>query len=95
VARPRSVYRCAECGHDHSKWDRPLRGVRRVEYGGRGAADAGRGTQRRKDARTQGRCGPGPSGARRRRRVPADPLDYRIPEFDFVMGGGIVRAPWP
>ncbi len=20
MARPRSVYRCAECGHDHSKW---------------------------------------------------------------------------
>ena len=91
MARARSVYRCAECGHDHPKWagrceacgewntvaEEPVSvpSSRRAVAGGR--------TGRREDGSLP--------------QALADVEQSRlvrwttgIPEFDFVMGGGIV-----
>src|SRR5436309_99941 len=87
MTRARSVYRCAECGHDHPKW------VGRCEACGEWntvaeepiAAVKGGKTERRKDGRSS------------TPQALADVEEARlvrwttgIPEFDFVLGGGIV-----
>ena len=88
MARPRSVYRCADCGHEHPKWagrceacgawnsiaEEPV-----VVPAGR---RAGGGTARRL-------AGP----PARLRDIPESRLVRRptgLPEFDFVLGGGLV-----
>src|SRR5215210_65962 len=90
MARSRSIYRCAECGHDHPKWvgrceacgawnavsEEPLV-VPATPAGGRSGA------RRPVAARPPARL----------RDVATSPLErWRtgIPEFDFVLGGGIV-----
>jgi DNA repair protein RadA/Sms len=90
MPRARSVYRCTECGHEHAKW------VGRCEGCGAWNAVAEEPTTlhaaaaaRRKGAPTRGGALP-PS---RLRDVATNPLErYRtgLPEFDFVLGGGIV-----
>lgn len=90
--KARSVYRCAECGHDHSKW------VGRCEGCGAWNAVAEEPVVER-PARPGGRvlrrpgavaAGPAParlgdiSGSRLSRWL------VGLPEFDFVLGGGIV-----
>ncbi|HEY9518714.1 MAG TPA: DNA repair protein RadA [Gemmatimonadales bacterium] len=87
MARARSVYRCAECGHDHAKW------AGRCEACGEWntvaeeplAVDAK--TQRRKDARAPTSVPQALASVE-----PARLIRWTtgIPEFDFVMGGGIV-----
>lgn len=90
MARPRSVYRCAECGHDHSKW------AGRCESCGEWntiaeeplTLEAGR-----KDASTQRRKGVAVPKPQALAQVEPSRLvrwTTGIPEFDFVMGGGIV-----
>src|ERR1051325_225807 len=88
MARARSVYRCAECGHDHPKW------VGRCEACGEWNTVAEEPVAaKRPDARRQ----------RRKDRKPPEPQPLAgveearlvrwttdIPEFDFVLGGGIV-----
>ena len=91
MARARSVYRCTACGHDHPKW------VGRCEACGEwnavaeepvvaarpSAARRATGVQRGSSLVT----------ARRLREVATQPLErWRtgLPEFDFVLGGGIV-----
>jgi DNA repair protein RadA/Sms len=92
VAKPRSVYRCTECGHDHPKWagrceacgawnavaEEPIAAPRpRASTGPRSAA---------------GRTGGG-TAPPRLRDIATEPLArWRtgINEFDFVLGGGIV-----
>jgi DNA repair protein RadA/Sms len=90
MPRARSVYRCTECGHEHAKW------VGRCEGCGAWNAVAeepvavqGGPAGRRKDAASRRGVAP-PS---RLREVAANPIErYRtgLPEFDFVLGGGIV-----
>ena len=92
MARARSVYRCTECGHEHAKW------VGRCEGCGAWNAVAeeavavrrtGGPANRRKGGTVQRSVGP-PS---RLREVATEPLErWRtgLPEFDFVLGGGIV-----
>src|SRR3954469_6898333 len=92
MSKPKSVYRCTECGHEHPKW------VGRCEACGewntiaeepaigRGSGEAG------KRGRRGGRASPvvAPS---RLRGVASSPLErWRtgLPEFDYVLGGGIV-----
>jgi len=91
VARPRSVYRCAECGHDHPKW------AGRCEACGAWNTIAEEPVTVRPPARRE----VGKSGSREiGTAIPQALADVEqsrlvrwttgIPEFDFVMGGGIV-----
>jgi DNA repair protein RadA/Sms len=91
MARARSVYRCTECGHEHSKW------VGRCEGCGAWNAVAEEPTAVRRDSGTAGRGKGGPSRhptiPSRLREVATEPLQrWRtgIDELDFVLGGGIV-----
>jgi len=89
AAKSRSVYRCTECGHEHPKW------AGRCEACGAWNAVAEEPTS------VGGRAGGRKSGSARSaivaparlRDVATHPLErWRtgIPEFDFVLGGGIV-----
>ena len=92
MAKTRSVYRCTECGHEHAKW------VGRCEGCGAWNAVAEEPVLERKVAQTRGRRGAGAQradvpAAQRLRDVASTPLtrwDTGLPEFDFVLGGGIV-----
>src|SRR3954463_4187342 len=91
MPKPRSVYRCTECGHEHPKW------VGRCEScsAWNSVAEEAVGQSGRRAG------GPSPPSPRppsvpppaRLREVSANPLArWRtgLPEFDFVLGGGIV-----
>jgi DNA repair protein RadA/Sms len=92
MAKTRSVYRCTECGHEHAKW------VGRCEGCGAWNAVAEEPVLERKVAQTRGRRGAGAQradvpAAQRLRDVATTPLTRWVtglPEFDFVLGGGIV-----
>src|SRR5919201_2475613 len=92
MARVRSVYRCTECGHEHAKW------VGRCEGCGAWNAVSEEPVVQRRNGGTTGRRNvPSSRGSlvppRRLREVAAEPLTRwltGIPEFDFVLGGGIV-----
>ena len=88
MARARSVYRCAECGHEHPKW------VGRCEGCGAWNAVSEEPIQQGRGERGKGRRGSSSSSpAARLRDVAAQPLARLrtgIDEFDFVLGGGIV-----
>ena len=90
MARPKSVFRCAECGHDHPKW------VGRCEACGAwnaiaeerlAASETGRRAGARKaERRTEGRIV-------RLGEVVGERLtrwSLGMPELDFVFGGGLV-----
>jgi DNA repair protein RadA/Sms len=90
MPRPRSVYRCTECGHDHPKW------VGKCEACGAWNSVAEEPVALPRVGRTLGRARP--SGA-----VPVQPARLRdieesrlirwstgLPELDFVLGSGIV-----
>ena len=90
MARAHSVYRCAECGHDHPKW------VGRCEACGEWNTVAEEplvlAAERRKVGKSAGR-----KGGSAAPQALADVEQARlvrwttgIPEFDFVIGGGIV-----
>ena len=93
MPRAHSVYRCAECGHDHPKW------VGRCEACGAWNAVAEEPITLRKTARPSDRATARGSPARPPDR-PAALSDVEqsrlvrwntgLPEFDFVLGGGIV-----
>src|SRR5580765_6816493 len=95
MPKPRSVYRCTECGHEHPKWvgrceacaawnsvaEEPIL----VRPPGRGA---GGGVGKR-----SGGAGAIVAPPSRLREVATHPLErWRtgLPEFDFVLGGGLV-----
>ncbi len=92
MAKTRSVYRCTECGHEHAKW------VGRCEGCGAWNAVAEEPVVERKVVRARARGGAVTRGAgdpspQRLRDVATTPLTRWItglPEFDFVLGGGIV-----
>src|SRR3954469_17650146 len=91
MAKARSVYRCTECGHEHAKW------VGRCEGCGAWNAVAEEPVLERKAARAPGgrRAGAAsPGEPPPRLREVATTLLTRwitgLPEFDFVLGGGIV-----
>ena len=87
MARPRSVYRCAECGHEHGKW------------AGRCDACGAWNTIAEEPAPAGGKAA-GRTGGRSAdpRPMPLSDVEEArlvrwttgIPEFDFVMGGGVV-----
>lgn len=86
MARSRSVFRCAECGHDHPKW------VGRCEACGGWSTVA----EERAAPRTKAEPRPTFRAAASAQRL-ADISPQRlarwstgIPEFDFVLGGGVV-----
>lgn len=91
MAKARSVYRCAECGHDHPKW------VGRCEACGAWNTVAEEPVTLRPPARRPG----GPAGRGGADPNPPTPLadiaEARLvrwvsglPELDFVLGGGVV-----
>jgi DNA repair protein RadA/Sms len=91
VAKQKSVYRCTECGHEHPKW------VGRCEACGEWNVVAEEPVLGRSGGRSGGRKGGtvrlsvSPPG--RLRDISAESLvRWRtgMPEFDFVLGGGIV-----
>lgn len=87
MARARSVYRCAECGHDHPKWSGRCEGC--------GAWNSVAEEPLVVTPATRGRAASAATGAGARRlgEVAADRLvrwTTGIPEFDFVLGGGLV-----
>ena len=95
MSRPRSVYRCAECGHEHAKW------VGRCEGCGAWNAvseepvrSARTGGKRRERAGTfPGRSRLAPPVPARLRDIASQPLarwTTGLAELDFVLGGGIV-----
>jgi DNA repair protein RadA/Sms len=94
MPKPRSVYRCTECGHEHPKW------VGRCEACGAWNAVAeepvGRAIGRKGGTGSRGKLPPyrhTAVPAARLRDVATHPLQrWRtgLPEFDFVLGGGIV-----
>jgi DNA repair protein RadA/Sms len=92
MARFRSVYRCAECGHEHPKWTGRCEGCGAwntvveetlTASPPRGAGRAGG----RKGRRTSGAT---PVALRDIERSRLARWSTGIPEFDFVLGGGIV-----
>ncbi|HEX5385484.1 MAG TPA: DNA repair protein RadA [Gemmatimonadales bacterium] len=90
MARVRSVYRCAECGHEHPKW------AGRCEACGAWNAvseEPGDRADRRAGGRRGGKDRLTARPPDRLRDIAAEPLErWRtgIQEFDFVLGGGIV-----
>jgi DNA repair protein RadA/Sms len=93
MPKSRSIYRCTECGHEHPKW------VGRCEACGAwnavaeepvvARAAAGRGAGKR--GLGQQRLGaPPPVRLRDVARAPLERWRTGIPEFDFVLGGGLV-----
>jgi DNA repair protein RadA/Sms len=89
MARARSVYRCTECGHEHPKW------VGRCEACAAWNAVAEEPAVRRGKPVGTRRGSPLLTAATpaRLRDIATDPLArWRtgMPEFDFVLGGGIV-----
>jgi DNA repair protein RadA/Sms len=88
MARAKSVYRCAECGHEHPKW------VGRCEGCGAWNSVSEEPIQQGRGERGKGRKGSSSSSPPARLRdVAAEPLARLrtgIDEFDFVLGGGIV-----
>ena len=91
MAKPHSVYRCTECGHDHPKWvgkceacgawntvaEEPIA----VSRGGKGGKGGG-----------GGRTPAGPAPARLRDIEESRLIRWStgLPELDFVLGSGIV-----
>src|SRR5215207_5668834 len=93
MAKPKSVYRCTECGHEHPKWVGRCEGCAAwnsvAEEPVVTRAPAGRGAGKRGLGGGSGLVAP----PARLRDVATHPLDrWRtgLPEFDFVLGGGIV-----
>src|SRR4051812_24507500 len=94
MSKPKSVYRCTECGHEHPKW------VGRCEACGAWNAIAEEPAIARGSGEAGKRRGVGVGARRASPAVPArlrdvatHPLErWRtgLPEFDFVLGGGIV-----
>lgn len=87
MARPRSVYRCAECGHDHSKWAGRCESCGEWNTIAEEPLTLDAKTLRRKDARS---TTPTPQALAEVEPSRLVRWTTGIPEFDFVMGGGIV-----
>ena len=86
MARARSVWRCTECGHGHSRW------AGRCEGCGTWNSVVEEPAQEASSSRAP-RVAPPLQPARRLRDVATDRLvrwGTGLPEFDFVLGGGFV-----
>ncbi len=95
MARARSVYRCAECGHEHPKWAGRCEGCgawNSVSEEPVAVRPAARGGSRAGGGAVRGGAASAAAPARLRD-VAAEPLERLrtgIAELDFVLGGGIV-----
>jgi DNA repair protein RadA/Sms len=94
MAKPRSVYRCTECGHEHPKWVGRCEGLWGVEFRGGGTRLSCRAVGREGGkAATAAPPAVPPSrhpacAISKNRGWSAGPTE--LPELDFVLGGGIV-----
>jgi DNA repair protein RadA/Sms len=88
MTRSRSVFRCTECGHEHPKW------VGRCEACGawNAVAEEVAALPRRsgRARRADPAAGPAPVALRDIEKTRLRRWSTGIPEFDFVLGGGIV-----
>ncbi len=87
MARAKSVWRCAECGHAHPKWAGRCEGC-----GAWNTLAEEPEVAARRGVRTAA-AGPVPAAVLRLRDVAAERLvrwSTGLPEFDFVLGGGLV-----
>ena len=92
MARARSVYRCAECGHEHPKWAGRCEGCGAWNSVSEEPVVTGTGRKSVRAGSARGASGGGAVPARLRD-VAAEALERLrtgIDEFDFVLGGGIV-----
>ncbi len=89
MAKPRSVYRCTECGHEHPKWAGRCEGCGAWNAVSEEPIVVARGGEGRKG----GKGGVAFTTPQRLRDVSATPLErWRtgLNELDFVVGGGFV-----
>ena len=89
MARARSVYRCAECGHDHPKWAGRCEGCGAWNS----IAEEPLTVAPPSPASRSSRAGAPAVAAQRLHEVSADRLERwntGMPELDFVLGGGLV-----
>jgi DNA repair protein RadA/Sms len=87
VAKPRSVYRCAECGHDHPKW------VGRCEACGAWNSVAEEPIAAPRKDRSPGRRAAEPPRVSKLSDIAESRLvrwQTGLAELDFVLGGGVV-----
>ena len=88
MSRPRSVYRCAECGHEHPKWVGRCEGCGAWNAVAEEPAAAPARTARR--LRADAAPGAVPVALQDIEKTRLSRWSTGIPEFDFVLGGGIV-----
>ena len=89
MSRARSTYRCAECGHDHPKWVGRCEGCDAWNtVAEEPAAPPSSSSQRRISGNASNSIRPTPLGEVAPSRLTR--WKTGLPEFDFVMGGGIV-----
>ena len=89
MARARSVYRCAECGHEHAKWVGRCEGCAAWNTVAEEPVALPPRTAGRLRS-TPARLGPVPVALGSVERSRLVRWTTGIPEFDFVLGGGIV-----
>ncbi|HEU5171202.1 MAG TPA: DNA repair protein RadA [Gemmatimonadales bacterium] len=92
MAKPRSVYRCAECGHEHAKWVGRCESCGEWNSVSEEPVQVGR-TAGRSGGRGAGTGRPAVRPSVRLRDLASEPLlrwKTEIAELDFVLGGGIV-----
>ncbi len=91
MARARSVYRCTECGHEHAKWVGRCEGCGAWNAVAEEPVASGPGrTAVRRQGGGDRRPGVAPLRLREVATVPLERHRTGLPEFDFVLGGGIV-----
>src|SRR6185295_5608505 len=93
MPKPRSVYRCTECGHEHPKWVGRCEACAAWNSVAEEPAVGRSGSGGRSGMRSASPALSASSAPVRLREVTAESLQrWRtgIPEFDFVLGGGIV-----
>jgi DNA repair protein RadA/Sms len=94
MPKPKSIYRCTECGHEHPKWAGRCEACGAWNSIAEEPVAALRGGRSGKNGRIRSRSAASAVSAPvRLRNVAAESLTrWRtgLPEFDFVLGGGIV-----
>jgi len=88
MARARSVYRCAECGHEHPKWTGRCEGCGAWNSVAEEVKPAGNLRGRAAGHRTAAAASPVPLGDIAHSSLAR--WSSGMPELDFVLGGGVV-----
>jgi DNA repair protein RadA/Sms len=91
MAKPRSVYRCTDCGHDHPKWVGKCEACGAWNTVAEEPVSVMRGGKGRMAGRSTGRpAGPAPARLRDIEESRLVRWSTGLPELDFVLGSGIV-----